>query len=163
MIQKYPEQIDKTRGALFAGTFNPFTIGHADIVSRGVEMFGRVVICLGINIDKPDVEAPMRAVRLKELYARDPRVSVIWWAGLTTEAAKEHGCHVLLRGVRSVKDFEYERDMADINRQLSGLETVILYSLPELSAVSSSVVRELQAFGADVSAFLPTHNPDSTL
>lgn len=155
MTQKYPEQIDKTRGALFAGTFNPFTIGHADIVSRGVEMFGRVVICLGINIDKPDVEAPMRAVRLKELYARDPRVSVIWWAGLTTEAAKEHGCHVLLRGVRSVKDFEYERDLADINRRLSGIDTVLLMAKPELAFVSSSMVRELIRHDVDVTPYLP--------
>ena len=107
MTQKYPENT----GALFAGTFNPFTIGHADIVRRGVEMFGRVVICLGINMEKPDCEAPMRALEIKALYVDEPRVSVIWWAGLTTEAAKEHGCNVLLRGVRSVKDFEYERDL----------------------------------------------------
>ena len=74
---------------------------------------------------------------------------------LTVDFARSLGAQFLLRGVRSVKDFEYERDMADINRQLSGLETVILFSSPELSAVSSSVVRELAAYGHDVSAFLP--------
>ena len=69
MTQKYPEQSSNARGALFPGTFNPFTIGHADIVSRGVEMFGRVVICLGINIEKPDVDAPLRAIEIGALDA----------------------------------------------------------------------------------------------
>ena len=151
MTQKYPENT----GALFAGTFNPFTIGHADIVRRGVEMFGRVVICLGINMEKPDCEAPMRALEIKALYVDEPRVSVIWWAGLTTEAAKEHGCNVLLRGVRSVKDFEYERDLADINRRISGIDTVMLMARPELACVSSSMVRELIRHDVDPGPYLP--------
>ena len=141
---------------MFAGTFNPFTIGHADIVSRGVEMFGRVVICLGINIDKPRRRGSYESREdSKNSTARDPRVSVIWWAGLTTEAAKEHGCHVLLRGVRSVKDFEYERDLADINRRLSGIDTVLLMAKPELAFVSSSMVRELIRHDVDPSPYLP--------
>jgi pantetheine-phosphate adenylyltransferase len=80
---------------------------------------------------------------------------VIVYTGLTVDIAAEVGAKFLLRGVRSVKDFEYERDIADVNRKLSGIETVLLYSLPELSAVSSSIVRELKSYGRDVSQFLP--------
>ena len=155
MTQKYPEQSSNARGALFPGTFNPFTIGHADIVSRGVEIFGRVVICLGINIEKPDVDAPLRAIEIGALYANEPRVSVQLWAGLTVEAAKQFHCNVLLRGVRSVKDFEYERDLADINRRLSGIDTVLLMAKPELAYVSSSMVRELIRHDVDVTPYLP--------
>ena len=155
------------RTALFAGSFDPFTIGHASVVRRALAMFDRVIIAVGVNSAKSGpADADNRVEAIRRIYAALPqgRVEVLAYRDeLTVQLARRIGADCLLRGVRSVKDFEYERDMADINRQLSGLETVILYSLPELSAVSSSVVRELQAFGADVSAFLPTHNPDSTL
>lgn len=141
--------------ALFAGSFNPFTIGHADIVRRALGIFDRVVICLGVNIDKPDTSADACLDAIKSLYASDPRVSVVKWSGLTVEAAKRFGCDVLLRGVRSVRDFEYERDLADINRRLSGIETVLLVADPGLACVSSSMVRELIRHGADASPYLP--------
>lgn len=145
------------RTALFPGSFRPFTKGHASIVERGLALFDRVVIAVGVNLakDPEGVHAAENVGRISTLYAGEPRVEVVSYSGLTVDAAREAGAQFLLRGVRSVKDFEYERDMADINRKLSGLETVLLYSLPELSAVSSSVVRELEAFGADVSDFLP--------
>ena len=145
------------RTALFPGSFRPFTRGHSSIVERGLRLFDRVVIALGINIDKdPEGHGAAEAVReIAALYAGEPRVEVISYRGLTVDAARDCGAEFLLRGVRSVKDFEYERDMADVNRKLSGVETVLLYSLPELSAVSSSVVRELERFGADTSEFLP--------
>lgn len=142
--------------AFFAGSFNPFTIGHASIVDRALNLFDEIVIGIGINTQKTtDAEIERRAAAIINLYQADPRVRVITYSNLTVDAAREAGASCLLRGVRSVKDFEYERDMADINRQLSGLETVLLYSLPEHAAVSSSVVRELQAFGKDVSGYLP--------
>jgi pantetheine-phosphate adenylyltransferase len=82
-------------------------------------------------------------------------VKVITYSTLTVDAAKSEGAKFLLRGVRSTRDFEYERDLADVNRRLSGIETVLLYSLPELSAISSSLVRELQSYGKDTSSLLP--------
>lgn len=146
------------RTAIFPGSFNPFTTGHASIVGRGLRLFDRIVIAVGYNRAKASGadDARARAEAIAALYAGEPRVEVITFSGLAVDAARDCGACCAIKGIRSVKDFEYERDMADINRQLSGLETVILYSLPELSAVSSSIVRELQAFGADTSAFLPT-------
>ncbi len=143
--------------ALFAGTFRPFTIGHADIVDRGLKVFDRVVICLGVNFDKPGSEAEVdrRVDEIRRIYASEPRVEVVAFSGLTVDAGRRFGADVLLRGVRSAKDYEYERDMADANRSISGLETVILVSRPELAFISSSLVRELQAHGRDISAYLP--------
>lgn len=143
--------------ALFPGSFNPFTRGHASIVERGLRIFDRIVIALGVNPEKAE-DVSQRDIELdiiRRLYANEPRIEVAAYSGLTVDAAREHGAKFILRGVRSVKDFEYERDMADVNRKLSGIETVILYSLPELSAVSSSVVRELEKYGADLAEFLP--------
>ncbi len=142
--------------AFFAGSFDPFTVGHASIVERGLKIFDEIVIGIGVNALKTsEVESARRAKAIVRLYQNEPRVTVVTYSGLTTDAARDAGASCLLRGVRSVKDFEYERDLADINRQLSGLETVLMYSLPEHAAVSSSVVRELQAYGKDVTAFLP--------
>lgn len=143
------------RTALFPGSFNPFTAGHADIVARGLAIFDRIVIGIGVNAGKPYDDATARAEAIKALYAGDNRVEVAVYTCLTVDFAAQTGARFLLRGVRSLKDFEYERDMADINRQLSGLESVILFSRPELAAVSSSVVRELQFYGHDISQFLP--------
>jgi pantetheine-phosphate adenylyltransferase len=141
--------------ALFPGSFNPFTRGHADIVERGLRFFDGIVIAVGVNPGKQAADAEVLAASIRTLYADEPRVSVVTYNTLTVDLAHKLGVDFLLRGVRSVKDFEYERDMADINRQLSGLESVILFSRPEFAAISSSVVRELQSYGHDVSSFLP--------
>lgn len=158
MTAKSPEIIPDgaPRTALFAGSFDPFTIGHASIVSRALPLFDRIVIAVGVNMSKTSADEVSRRVEaITALYADEPRVTVTHYEGLTVDMATRCGARWLLRGVRSVKDFEYERDMADINRQLSGLETVLLYSLPEHAAVSSSIVRELHAYGRDVSDYLP--------
>ena len=144
------------RTAFFAGSFDPFTVGHASVVERSLPLFDRIVIAIGINPVKTTVvEAERRAKEIAALYADEARVSVMTYDGLTVDAARRAGASCLLRGVRSVKDFEYERDMADVNRQLSGLETVLIYSLPQHTAISSSVVRELASFGKDISDFVP--------
>ena len=143
------------RVALFPGSFRPFTRGHADIVERGLALFDRIIIAIGVNAAKP-LDAPEAAAEaIRRLYSSEPRVEVAIYSRLTVDFARQCGAGFLLRGVRSVKDFEYERDLADINRQLSGLESVILFSRPELSAISSSVVRELAAYGHDTTPFLP--------
>ncbi|MDE5595255.1 MAG: pantetheine-phosphate adenylyltransferase, partial [Muribaculaceae bacterium] len=115
---------NKKRIAFFAGSFDPFTIGHASIVERGLAIFDEIVIGIGINSLKTSAEeAERRARHIIRLYETEPRVKVVTYSGLTVDAARDEDASCLLRGVRSVKDFEYERDMADINRQLSGLET----------------------------------------
>ena len=158
MTAKSPSNKPPTgvRTAFFAGSFDPFTAGHASVVSRALPLFDRIIIGIGVNAQKTtDEDRSARVGAIARIYASEPRVEVMAYSGLTVDAAADCGACCLLRGVRSVKDFEYERDMADINRQLSGLETVLIYSLPEHSALSSSVVRELQAYGKDVTAFLP--------
>lgn len=154
MIHKFPD--NRPRVALFAGSFDPFTIGHASIVERALPLFDRIVVAVGTNVGKTGVSAAAeRVAAIRRLYPGS-RVDVLDTGGeLTVDVAARVGARWLLRGVRSVKDFEYERDMADVNRRVSGIETVLMYSLPELSAISSSVVRELRAFGRDVSEFLP--------
>ena len=140
--------------ALFAGSFNPFTIGHADIVKRGLELFDEVVIAIGDNLEKPSSDIDERLTTIRNIYKDESRVRVEVYHSLTVDFAREVGASALLRGVRSVADFEYERQMADSNRALAGIETVVLFTKPELSYISSSLVRDLKKHGADVSALV---------
>ncbi len=146
---------DAARVALFPGSFRPFTAGHADIVARGLVLFDRIIIGVGVNAAKTPADTQELLAPIVALYASEPRVEVRAYSCLTVDFAAQCGAHFLLRGVRNVRDFEYERDLADVNRQLSGIESVILFSSPALAAVSSSVVRELQSYGHDVTPFLP--------
>ncbi len=146
---------NERRIAVFPGSFNPFTAGHADIVERGLALFDRIIIAVGVNASKGESDVAKAVGTIRGIYAGEPRVSVEAYSGLTVHFARERGARFLLRGVRSVKDFEYERDMAQINSQLSGIESVVLFSRPELAALSSSVVRELAAYGEDITPFLP--------
>jgi len=139
------------RRALFAGSFNPFTVGHADIVKRGLELFDEVVIGIGENQDKPSEDIDERLQAIRAIYKDNPRVRVEVYHSLTVDYAREAGVCALLRGVRTMADFEYERQMADANRALAGLETVVLFTRPELGYISSSLVRDLRRHGADVS------------
>lgn len=147
-----PEKI-----ALFAGTFNPYTRGHHEIVQRALAIFDKVVVAVGCNINKEDGSstAEERRVAIEQVYAGEPRVEAVVYTGLTMDYARAIGATALLRGVRSVKDFEYERDIADVNKRLGGVETVVLMSSPENAAISSSLVRELLAYGKDVKDLLP--------
>lgn len=143
--------------AIFPGSFDPFTRGHADIVRRGLQLFDHILIAVGYNEGKKSwlpVEERVRA--LQELYRDEPRVSVDCYNTLTTDFARRQGIRFMLRGVRSNKDYEYELQMADVNRLLTpDIETVILFSAPELTAISSSTVRELAHFGHDIRQWLP--------
>lgn len=155
MTQKYPEA-RSVRTAIVTGSFNPFTVGHASIVERALKMFDRVVIAMGVNIEKTgaaEAEALLQPIRA--LYAGDSRVEVTHYSGLTATVAAETGACCIVKGVRNAADFEYERTMAEVNRRLCGIETLLMPALPEYQCVSSSMVRELRHFGADVSAFLP--------
>lgn len=152
------------RIALFPGSFNPFTVGHQSVVDRALPLFDRIIIAIGTNADKGEADTDDLARRIRAIaavYEEEPAVEVYAYEGLTADFAAEMGARFLLRGVRSVQDFEYERTLADVNRHISGLETVLLYALPEHASVSSSVVRELQHYGVDVSDFLPKIENDS--
>ena len=159
MISCSPENVRFPNGGrcgIFVGSFNPFTIGHDSIVMRALPLFDRLVIgVVGDQVHKPDMpsaEERMKAIR--ELYADEPRIEVKPYYGLAVDFAKAENAHFIVKCVRSVKDFEYEREQADVNRQLSGIETILLYAEPQFSSISSTMVRELQHFGVDVSAFL---------
>lgn len=146
------------RTAVMSGSFNPFTLGHLSVLRRGLKLFDRVVVVIGYNINKAEEagQAEIRAKNLTELLAPlGNRVSVTLCSTLITEEAGRHGACALLRGVRSASDLDYELRMADINRMLTGIETVMLPAEPALASVSSSMVRELEAFGHDASRFLP--------
>ena len=145
----------KYRTALFAGSFNPFTTGHKSIVDRTLRVCDRVVVGFGSNPAKPDAGLAGRMESVRRVFADEPRVEVASYSGLTVEFARECGADFMVRGVRGVSDYEYERNLAEVNLRISGIETLLMPSLPELGFVSSSMVRELAANGRDVSEFLP--------
>lgn len=144
------------RIAIFPGSFDPYTIGHASIVDRALSLFDKIVVAIGVNRNKRSFLTEEQRIRMiADLYADEPKVDVISYDGLTVDAARECGARFLLRGVRMIQDFEYEKNLAEVNRSISGLETVLLYTLPEYGHISSSIVRELISYGRDVSALLP--------
>ena len=147
------------RIGVFVGSFDPFTVGHDSVVRRALGLFDRLVIgVVGDQVHKPNMQpAVERMQAIQELYADEACIEVKPYYGLAVDFAKEQGAHYIIKGVRSVKDFEYEREQADINRQLTNgqVETILLYSEPQFSSISSSMVRELQHFGVDVEPYLP--------
>ena len=148
---------DIIKTGVFVGSFNPFTIGHDSIVRRALPLFDRLVIgVVGDNVHKPDMPpAEERIKAIRDIYADDNRIDVKSYNGLAMDFAKAENAHYIIKGVRSVSDFEYEQWQADFNRKLGGIETILLYTEPELASISSSALRELQHFGVDVSPYLP--------
>lgn len=144
------------RIALYPGTFDPFTVGHLSIVERGLQLFDEIIIAIGVNEAKKNhTSIEQRIEHIQRVTSKMQGVRVISYSNLTVEAAKEHGANFILRGVRTVADYEYERNLAYANRNLTGIETVLLYTLPELSYISSTMVRDLQRHGYDVSPYVP--------
>ena len=142
--------------AIFPGTFDPFTIGHHSLVKRSLELVDEIVIAIGKNDAKKSYfSLEHRIEMIQSLYRNEPRISVETYDSLTVDFAKTVKAHFIVRGIRSVNDFEYEKTIADMNRKISGIETFILFTEPELTHISSTIVRELLRFGHDVSEFIP--------
>ena len=142
--------------AVFVGSFDPFTVGHYDIVQRALPLFDRLIIGVGINERKVYMnDTETRVANIIRIFNNNPKIEVKTYNDLTVDFAKRVGATFIVKGVRSVKDFEYEREQADINRRISGIDTLLLCADPQHASVSSSMVRELIHFGRDVSEFLP--------
>ncbi len=142
--------------AIFPGSFDPFTIGHADIVQRALPLFDKIVIAVGENITKqPLFPLEERLEQIRKAFAHEPKVTVQAYSGLTADFAREQGAEYILRGVRCVADFEYERNMAEANKALIGIETILLYTSPQYAYISSTLVRDLHKHGKDITPFLP--------
>jgi pantetheine-phosphate adenylyltransferase len=144
------------RIAIFPGSFDPFTIGHHDIVMRALDLFDEIIIGIGHNYTKRETfPLEERLAAIQRIYKNEPRVCVKVYEGLTVDFAAQHNAQFILRGVRSTIDFEYERNIAEANKQLSGIETVLLYTRPEYAHISSTLVRDLHSHGKDISQYLP--------
>lgn len=142
--------------AIFPGSFDPFTIGHYSIVMRGLEIFDEIVIGIGINQTKRNLfSVKERQNMIEQAFVSEPRVKIQPYNCLTIDFAQQVGADFVLRGLRTVADFEYERSIADANRKLSGIETVILFTEDKYAFISSTVVRDLVSFGKDIRQFLP--------
>ena len=141
---------------IFVGSFDPFTIGHLSIVRSALPLFDKLVIGVGVNERKTyQHTTEERIAAISRLFADEPAVEVRSYSGLTVDFAHSVEAGFIVKGVRSMKDFEYEREQADINREIGGVETVLLFAEPQLAHISSSMVRELTHFGKDPAPYLP--------
>lgn len=149
---------EQLRTGIIVGSFDPFTIGHDSIVRRALPLFDRLVIgVVGDNVHKPNLRpAKERMQAILDLYADESRIEVKTFHGLAMDFAKAENAQFIVKGVRNTSDFEYEQWQADFNRKLGGIETILLYTEPELASISSSALRELSHFGVDVSEYIPT-------
>ena len=145
------------RICLFPGTFDPVTLGHTDIIDRAIPLFDKIVVGIGRNINKkPMFSDQQRIDWLNEIYSDNENVEAVLYDGLTVNCCKEIGAKFILRGIRYVNDFEYEKAIADMNRSLAdNIETIFLTCLPQFTSVASTLVRDVIRNGGDVSRFLP--------
>lgn len=144
------------RVAIFPGSFDPFTVGHEDIVLRGLGMFDKIVVAIGYNSNKSGYfELDQRIKWIKAVFATETRITVESYNGLTVDFAREVGANSILRGLRTSADFEFERAIAQVNKQMSNIDTVFLLTAPEHTHVNSSIVRDIIKHGGDASLFLP--------
>ena len=144
------------RIGIFVGSFDPFTIGHESIVRRALPLFDKIVIGVGVNERKRYMySTEVRMGNIQSLYADEPKIEVKSYHDLTVDFARREGAEFIIKGVRSVGDFEYERGQADINKQIGGIDTILFYAEPQYESISSSMVRELKHFGHDADEYLP--------
>jgi len=145
------------RICLFPGTFDPVTLGHVDIINRALPLFDKIFVGIGINTSKsPMFTAEQRMKWVADIYANEPRVESVVYEGLTVNFCKTIHANFILRGIRYVSDFEYEKTIADANRTLDKqIETIFLTGEPKYTSVASTIVRDIIRNGGDASPFLP--------
>ena len=141
--------------ALFPGSFNPFTKGHANIVSRSLKMFDEVIIGIGINSEKAQSNTEGIVQFIENIYKEEPRVKVITYNTLTADVVKKENATCIIRGIRNDVDLKYESEIAQVNYTLFKVETVFLLASPTLKEISSSLVRELERYGKNITDLLP--------
>ncbi|MGY6558393.1 MAG: pantetheine-phosphate adenylyltransferase [Nitritalea sp.] len=144
--------------ALFPGSFDPFTMGHHDIVMRSLQLFDAIIIGIGYNSAKKNryFDVELMVEKISSVYKDDPRVRVIVYNELTSTLAKSEGARFIIRGLRNTTDFEYENTISQMNRYLNAeLETVFLITSPEFSPISSTIIREVHRYGGNVKDYLP--------
>ena len=145
------------RIALFPGTFDPVTFGHIDIIERALPLFDKLYVGIGLNSNKaPMFSDQQRKLWLQEIFKEESKIKVVVYEGLTVECCKKVKANYVVRGIRYVNDFEYEKAIADMNRALDeNIETVFLTCLPKYTSVASTLVRDVIRNGGDVSQFVP--------
>src|SRR5690554_6449347 len=142
--------------AVFPGSFDPVTLGHVDIIKRGLSFFDEAIIAIGVNADKKYLfSLEERTAFLEEAFKKVDGIKILTYQGLTVDFCKKQQADFILRGLRNTADFEYEKSIAQANYKLAGIETVFLFSSPEISYISSSIVRDVLRNGGDASAMLP--------
>lgn len=146
------------RVCLFPGTFDPITLGHVDVIKRSVSLFDKLIIAIGVNSQKtPMFTIEQRIAWITEIFKDYPQISVTSYSGLTIHYCKEVGAQYMMRGIRYIADFEYEKAIADMNRMLAPeIETIFLTCAPEYSTISSTIVRDVIRNNGDVSKIIPT-------
>ena len=144
--------------AIFPGSFDPFTMGHHDIVMRSLNLFDEIIIGIGYNSGKKNryFDITMMVEKIQSVYVDIPNVKVVVYNELTSTIAKKFAAGYLIRGLRNTTDFEYENTISQMNKYLNHeLETVFLITSPQYAAISSTVIREVHRYGGDVSEFIP--------
>jgi pantetheine-phosphate adenylyltransferase len=145
------------RICLFPGTFDPLTLGHVDIINRAIPLFDKIIVGIGLNTAKAPMFSPEQRLQwIKEIYKDEERVDGAVYEGLTINFCKKIGAIFILRGIRYVSDFEYEKTIADANRTMDKkIETIFLTGEPKYTSVASTIVRDIIKNGGDASPFLP--------
>lgn len=146
-----------SRIAVFPGSFSPFTLGHKAIVDNALSLFDKVIIALGINAEKNEYFSLEKRIEwIKAVYINNPKIIVKQYEGLTVDFCKKEGANYILRGLRDSRDFQYEKNMAQINKKLNQeIETIFIITAPELSHISSTILRNIIENGGDITDFLP--------
>ena len=143
--------------AIFPGSFSPFTIGHQSVIDRALPIFERIIIAIGINSEKNQyfsIEERMQWI--KDVYANNPKIEVQFYEGLTVDFCKKENANYILRGIRDSHDFKFEKNIAQMNKDLNNdIETIFLITPPEISHISSTIIRDIIKNGGDVSKFIP--------
>ncbi|MCH8545792.1 MAG: pantetheine-phosphate adenylyltransferase [Cryomorphaceae bacterium] len=145
------------RIAVFPGSFDPITMGHYDIVTRALPLFDRIVIAIGINANKKYMfDLDTRMGFIKQVFAHEPQIEVKYYEGLTVDFCKKIGANFILRGLRNPADFEFEKAIAQTNRQLNhDVETIFLLTAARYAFISSSIVRDVTRHGGDYTSLVP--------